>query len=518
MTEEDTFRKNLAEPIWRLSNLYWILTKGDDGQDSIVKFVPNETQLEIISRLWHRNIVLKARQLGVTTLICLIWLDHALFNANQRCGVIAQDKDAAEAIFKDKVKFAYERLPASLRLEMPLERDSATQLKFAHNNSSIRVATSLRSSTIHRLLVSEFGKICAKQPDKAKEIVTGSLQAVPKSGVCVIEATAEGQGGDFHSMTQVAEAAQQQGKKLTPKDYRFHFFPWFKAPEYTLDPNRVIVSDKDAKYFHELEADAAITLTAGQKAWYVATRKADFADDEQKMWQEYPSTPKEAFQVSTEGTYYAIQLAEVRKGGRITFVPHAPGTPVNTFWDIGHGDGTAIWLHQRVGNRDNFIKFIEGWGEPYAYYVAELQKTGYVWGTHYLPHDGAHVRQGQLVNLSPKQMLENLNLQNIQIVPVVSELQHGIQKTRDSFSSCWFDEQRCAEGITHLQMYRKRWNTTTGNWSQEPLKDVHTEGADAFRQFAQGFVVDDGILPNLTFITQFTRNDAFGRHQEIFNG
>lgn len=517
MTEEETFRKNLADPIWRLSNLYWILTKGDDGQDSIVKFVPNATQLDIIRRIWHRNIILKARQLGVTTLICLMWLDHALFNANQRCGVIAQDKDAAEAIFKDKVKFAYDRLPSLLRSEMPLERDSATQLKFAHNNSSIRVATSLRSSTIHRLLVSEFGKICAKMPEKAKEITTGSLQAVPKSGICVIEATAEGQGGDFHSMTQVAEAAQEQRKKLTPKDYRFHFFPWFKAPEYTLDPDKVIISDKDAKYFHELEATVDITLTAGQKAWYVATRKADFADDEEKMWQEYPSTSKEAFQVSTEGTYYAQQLATARKEGRIGAIPHQPGTVVNTFWDIGHSDGTAIWFHQRVGQMNHFIKFAEGWGEPYAHFVNLMQATGWVWGTHYLPHDGNHMRQGQVSNISPRQMLENLGLRNIQIVPVVSELQHGIQVTRNAFASSRFDEAGCAEGLAHLQMYRKRWNTTTGNWSQEPLKDVHTEGADAFRQFAQGYSPDDGVAPQLNFISQFSR-DGFGQRQELFHG
>lgn len=501
---EAEFRKNLANPIWRLSNLYWILTKGDDGQPSIVKFVPNETQLSIISRLWHRNIILKARQLGCTTLICLIWLDHALFNANQRCGVIAQDKEAAETIFKDKVKFAYERLPDVLRREMPLERDSATQLKFSHNNSSIRVATSMRASTIHRLLISEFGKICAKTPDKAKEIVTGSLQAVPKSGICVIESTAEGQDGDFYRMSQTAEASMQQGKRLTQKDYRFHFFPWWGAQEYTLDPELVILRDKDIAYFHELEAAESIKLTAGQMAWYVATRKADFADDEEKMWQEYPSTPSEAFKVSTEGTYYSQQLATARKDSRITVVPYQPGISVNTFWDIGHSDGTAIWFHQRIGLKNHFIRFMEGWGEPYAHFVSRMQALGWVWGVHYLPHDGNHIRQGQVVNISPKQMLENLGLRNIQIVPPVSELQHGIQVTRDAFVGCWFDEEGCADGLTHLQMYRKRWNATTGNWSQEPLKDVHTEGADAFRQFAQGYKPDDGIKPRaINFNSEF---------------
>ena len=178
----------LADPEWRLFSgaLYKIMIKGDgdDAEDAqIMPFRPNRAQKRFIRRLWHRNLILKARQLGFTTLICLLWLDHALFNANQRCGIIAQDREAAEAIFRDKVKFAYEQLPAEIRERFPLARDSATELLFAHNNSSIRVATSMRSGTIHRLHISEFGKICAKYPDKAAEVMTGSIPAVPTNGV-----------------------------------------------------------------------------------------------------------------------------------------------------------------------------------------------------------------------------------------------------------------------------------------------------------------------------------------------
>lgn len=492
MTEAE-IRANLANPEWRLSHLYRIITKGEDGQDAVITFKPNASQTRFLRRYWSRNIILKCRQRGFTTLICLLWLDHALFVSNQRCGVIAQDREAAEVIFRDKVKFAYDNLPATLRDAMPLDKDSASELLFAHNNSSIRVATSMRSGTIHRLLVSEFGKICAKSPDKAKEVTTGSLPAVPSNGIVVIESTAEGQDGDFYNMTVQAEADMQAGKRLSKKDYRFHFFPWWEAAEYRLHAASVIVSEKDNAYFDDVEAQAAITIDADQRAWYVATRKADFADDEEKMWQEYPSTPLEAFQRSNEGAYYTVQLGAARKSGRIATVPYQPGTPVNTFWDIGNSDGTAIWLHQRIGLRNHFIKFIEGWGEPYAHYVAELQKTGYVWGTHYLPHDADHVRQGQVVNTSPKVMLENLGLRNITIVPQVGSIQDGIMKTRDAFQDCWFDEQGCKEGIIHLQQYRKRWNTSAGCWSSEPMHNVHSEGADSFRQFAQGYDPDAGV-------------------------
>lgn len=504
MTELDSLKAHLSDPAWRLSHLYKIVTKGEDDQPTVITFNPNDSQLRFLRRYWSRNIILKCRQRGFTTLVCLMWLDHALFVSNQRCGVIAQDREAAEVIFRDKVKFAYDNLPPTLRAAMPLARDSASELLFAHNNSSVRVATSMRSGTIHRLLVSEFGKICAKSPDKAQEVTTGSLPAVPSNGIVVIESTAEGQDGDFYRMTQQAEADMQSGKKLSKKDYRFHFFPWWEAAEYRLAAGSVVVSDKDSFYFDEVEAKEGITIDTEQRAWYVATRKSDFSDDAEKMWQEYPSTSLEAFQKSNEGAYYTTQLGAARKDGRIGFVPYQPGQPVNTFWDIGNSDGTAVWMHQRIGLQNRFIKFIEGWGEPYAHYVAELQKTGYVWGTHYLPHDADHVRQGQVVNLSPKTMLTNLGLRNIVIVPQVATIQDGIQATRDAFAGSFFDETGCKEGIIHLQQYRKRWNLAAGCWSSDPMHDVHSEGADAFRQFAQGYKPDADTGPlKLNFRSQF---------------
>src|SRR3546814_13099490 len=112
------------------------MLKSPDGDEAtVVPFKPNRAQRRLIARLWHRNIILKARQLGFTTLVCIIWLDHALFNADQRCGIVAQDREAAEVIFRDKVKLAYDRLPPELKAEMPLARDSANELLFAHHNS-----------------------------------------------------------------------------------------------------------------------------------------------------------------------------------------------------------------------------------------------------------------------------------------------------------------------------------------------------------------------------------------------
>lgn len=495
MTPEQ-FAAAMGDPLWRLSNLYWIKTKteseDDEDEGLVVRFKPNRYQRRLLKKLHHRNIILKARQLGFTTLIQILFLDYALFTPNVRCGVIAHTDDAALKVFK-KIKFAYDRLPDVLKATVPLKTCNAHEMELA-NGSVLTVGTSMRSDTIHYLHISEFGKICAKFPHRAEEVITGTIPAVPNTGIIFIESTAEGRDGAFYKMSQRAEALAQAGKELTPKEYRFHFFPWHDADEYKLDPTGVVISASDHEYFDQIEAKVGKTITPEQRAWWISTRDNDFAGEASKMWQEYPSTPEEAFQQSTAGTYYAIQIAKARKEKRFTTVPHQPGIPVNTFWDIGRGDGTAVWLHQRIGMRNHFIKFIEGWGEPYSYFVAEMQKTGWIWGRHYLPHDGAYVRQGQDYDteLSPQQMLENLGLRNIEIVERVGELQHGIQAVRDVFGSCWFDEAGCKEGIIHLEMYRKRWNPQMQCWSDTPQKDVHTEGADSFRQFAQGYEAGAG--------------------------
>ena len=96
LTPEE-LEKYLKDPMWRLCSgrLYKIIIKGDDDDTDglVLPFRPNRAQRRLMKRLWNRNVILKARQLGFTTLICIMWLDHALFNANSFCGIIAQDRD-----------------------------------------------------------------------------------------------------------------------------------------------------------------------------------------------------------------------------------------------------------------------------------------------------------------------------------------------------------------------------------------------------------------------------------------
>lgn len=484
----EEIKKNLDDPWWRITSgkLYKILVKDDEDDEGLVlPFIPTEHQLDFLENLHYRNIILKARQLGFTTAIAIYFLDCALFRDNIRAGVVAHTEDAARKIFRDKYKFAYDNLPTSLRQSMPLKRNSADELMFAHNDSSIKVSTSMRSGTLQYLHISEFGKICAKFPDRADEVLTGSIPTVSNNGIVIFESTAEGRTGHFYSMVQNAKKHRDL-PALSRKQYKLFFYPWHGAKEYRIDPDGIAISPKEHQEFDRMEVEAGVTLDAEQRSWWIATRDNDMAGDESKMWQEYPTTEDEAFKKSSKGAYFVRQLTQARKEGRITKVPYQSGHVVNTVWDIGSGDGTAIWLIQRIGTQDYIIGFIEAWGEPYEYYVNELNELGYVFGNHYLPHDANHVRQGEKTNLTPKQMLENLGLRNILIVPRIPEKIQAINKLRQAFKNFWFDEEACKEGIVHLDEYKEKWSETNQCFTGQPDKlGGHSEAADALMQYAQ---------------------------------
>lgn len=498
-----------AELIWALSSwewrifsglLYKITTKGDDAPDDepeiAVPFRPNTAQRMLLANLHNRNTILKARQMGFSTLIEIMALDHALFNRDQEVVVIAHTKDAATKLYRKKVCFAYDNLPEIVRAQVPLVERSQTQMVFA-NGSSIEVTSSARGGTPHFLHISEMGKIAAKYPDKAIEITTGSLQGVPKSGLVFIESTAEGQSGAFYDNSQRAQRRTEAGEILAATDFRFHFFAWWMMPEYRLTPEeskRVKISSKEHEYFDTIEGTMDTSIDLAQRAWYVSKRDNDFATTPDLMWREYPSTPAECWQASNEGKYYAVPLAIARKEGRIGRVPILRHVPCNTWWDLGASDSTAIWVHQRVGLEDRFIHYTEASGAGYLHFVNWLESLGLIWGKHYLPHDAEQKRQANqfapsdFALTSPAMILRQMRPSwTFQIVPRVQNIQHGIDQTRNAMQAAWFDAEGCKEGLAHLEAYQREWNTRLQCWHDHPRHDEHSHGADAFRQWGQGY-------------------------------
>lgn len=453
-------RDAIDTPAKRLQSLYYIT----DTAGTKIPFRPNYSQSTLFNNKWYFNVILKARQLGMSTFIMIYLLDKCLFTPNHAAGVIAHTREDSENLFKNKIKFAYDNLPDWLREAIPATSDSARKLEFA-NGSSITVGTSLRGGTFQTLHVSEYGKIAARYPEKAREIKTGALNTVHVGQEIFIESTAEGNQGEFYEVCERARKLEEQGSDLTPLDPKLHFFPWYKEPSYRLpNPEDISITADMAAYFDGLGID----LSPEQKAWYIK-KNEQMGED---MKREFPSTPKEAFEMSMEGAIYVKEMSRVRTEGQIGKFPHEPSKPVYTFWDLGKGsDYTAIWFMQHIGSEYRFIDYHESWNEGWDYYAAMLSSKPYVYKEHYLPHDATTAVAGNVIS-TIKDMLYELGVRPLTVVPRTSNLWGDIKgKCRQTLVRCSFDERKCESGIRHLDNYRREWDDRLAQWKDKPRHD-----------------------------------------------
>jgi hypothetical protein len=498
---------------WRLDNLYWIVDKAGKK----VRFVMNDQQRAFIRRIGPRNLILKARQLGFSTLIEILQFDQALFNVNHTGVVIADTLPNASKLFK-KIEFAYEQLGPALKKAFPLDsKNSGSSIVFTHPDangtpqpSSISVGVSSRGATVQLLHISELGKISLKYPQRAEEIKTGALPAVPLDGTAIIESTAEGAFGLFYELCEPAMKRRETGQRGTALDWRLHFFPWFEAKEYRMsaeDTALVEVPPETRKYFAKLEAELRITLDAEQRAWYVKTAETLG----KKMKQEYPSTPKEAFEQAIEGAIYGDEMTYLREQGRISaHVPLDPNYPVDTVWDFGAsrdttgsggGNGTnAIWFHQKVGMQHRWFWYVGGFGKGLRFWWLEVcekhrERHKYRWGQHFLPHDADAEMLGEVVTTKHR-ILVDLGMKNEVVVPRIANLDTGHELVaKQMVVNHWFnsanadwengDDFGAGLGVKGLDGYQHEWDDKRGIWSPKPLHNWASHPADAFRQYFQ---------------------------------
>jgi phage terminase large subunit len=117
---------------------------------------------------------------------------------------------------------------------------------------------------------------------------------------------------------------------------------------------------------------------------------------------------------------------------------------------------------------------------PITHYVQQLQGKPYIYGIDHLPHDGASKELG--TGRSIEEIMRSVG-RTVKIVPKLS-IVDGINAARTIFNRCYFDEQKCAEGIQSLRHYRYDVDKDTKELSVRPLHDYHSHAADAFRYFA----------------------------------
>jgi phage terminase large subunit len=186
--------------------------------------------------------------------------------------------------------------------------------------------------------------------------------------------------------------------------------------------------------------------------------------------------------VTNEGAVYAKELRDAIALNRITKVLPLPGKPIETFWDLGKRDHTAVWFAQISNGEYRILDFYQNRGYNIPHYVQVLQERRYLLGTIWLPHDARQDRQnGPTIENIFRQAFPN---NTVRIIDRMAKKANGIEAARNIFPNCWFDEEKTSEGIKCLRHFKYDVDPDTGNYSKEPLHDEYSDGADAFAQLA----------------------------------
>jgi len=226
--------------------------------------------------------------------------------------------------------------------------------------------------------------------------------------------------------------------------------------------------------------------------WYAATYKASetgilpkseldsarIGMSEDQYNQEYECS----WVANVPGSVFGKELQKAFQDGRISKVPYDPSVRVDTFFDLGVGDSTAIWWVQVVGRAVHFIDYYEARGEGLPHYARVLQEREYLYDSHYAPHDIEVRELGS--GKSRREVAWDLGI-NFRVVPKLP-IDDGIHAAQLLLARSWFDRDNCKHGLEALRQYHRVYNERTRSFSKTIKHDWSSHSADAFRYAAVG--------------------------------
>lgn len=325
----------------RIRNLYRIKDKLTSKPSF---FKPNAAQEFYLESRKGRDIILKPRQVGYTTLAAVRGIDKVLWEPNQACGILAHHQGTVTTIFNDLVKFIYQWFKRDWKaFYEPVEKsDNTTELAFKSDglgrvlDSSIRVLYDFRGKTINYLHVSEASRV-------EDERLLGSLQGVPINGEVVFESTANGRGGQFYRQWK----SWRENRTTAP--YKGHFIPWFAI--YPEIPESWKAADDVSWTEYEDKIRAEYELNDAQILWRRWCIEANCNGDPDQFEAEYPSNDNDCFLAGEAGVF---PHTVIRMQERNTRDPMRRGFLLSEGTKIAlHDDNkgiVAIWKLPEVGH------------------------------------------------------------------------------------------------------------------------------------------------------------------------
>ena len=472
--------EQLGDPLWRLSHLYKV--KNKDGE--VVTFVPSPEQEDIIEALYveglRKIIILKARQLGMSTVIDIILLDFLIWKDGIAAAIVDLTQSDASKKLANKIKLAWNELPKNITSKFTILKDSdhrfQIQLASQTTPNEVQAGMNARGDTFQFLHISEWGAIQFEDELRSTEIMTGALPAAER-GITIIETTWKGgKGGPLWEITKTAMETKPEDK--TAEDFTLFFFPWWTDDRYHTEGNFDQISPETNKYLDEIAESQGIELEPTQRLWYFKNAmKLGFY-----RFREYPSTLDECFRGLIEGAIYQEAVLRARTEGRVSnFIP-AEDHLAFTFWDLGSPQNTATWTVQFVGREIHFIDLLCESDMTLAARVAHLSSQPYHYGKHFLPHDAIAKEKG---GKNFAEQLSELGLTNLHILDRPHSVWPGINHALQIFNRFHFRTPNTERGIEALDSYRTKKNKQLAFQTSDIVHDWSSHVCDPIRILAE---------------------------------
>lgn len=294
-----------------------------------------------------------------------------------------------------------------------------------------------------------------------------------------------------------------------------------RGKNHMYDMYQMSLQEKDW-FSQKLTNDDTLVFTADQMRQELVRLQRLHGDQYgEALWrQEYFTS----FDAAIPGSIWGDCVEAARVAGRISSPPLEPNVPVYTGWDLGFSDSTAVWFYQLALGEIRVIDYYEDHGKSIEFYADMLKRKAkersFKYGTHWLPHDA----RPRTLAAGGKSILDQMQEQlqegserdywgACQIAPRLDR-EEGIQAARATFPHCWFDGERCADGIEKLRQYHREWDDEKKVFSMNPCHDASSHAADGWRTVAVTWKYLDAKQPGVGWHEKLThsgiRHDTFG--------
>ena len=397
-----------------------------------IPYTPRKFQNYLHQRIrdYRWSVLVCHRRFGKT--VCMI--NHLLMAAltskvsNPRYAYIAPTFKQAKSIAWDYIKQFTHKIPGVKFNETELRVDLPNKARITLLGSEN--CDGLRGIYLDGCVIDEYANVNDRL---FPEIIRPALS--DRKGFCIFIGTPQGMNNNFYELFQHAKGADD----------------WF--------------------YF---KAKASETKVVDQDE----LTKAKEVMGENKFKQEFECD----WIANIEGSIYGKTLAKMENQRQITRVPYDPSLPVNTAWDLGVSDHSAIIFFQPLGRSINIIDYHEERGQGMPHFIELVKNKEYIYKDHFAPHD---IEVTDFSNgKTRREVAYQLGIR-FKVVPKLP-LEDGIHATTMTLPRCWIDVDHCKKLIDALRHYHRKYLDKNRMFRSKPVHDWSSHACDALRYMSIG--------------------------------